>query len=42
VDHALDLGFVNAFIQEGGTAEESFIPAFDGEGVVPSKGVSHE
>ena len=33
VDHALLLGMENAFIQEGGTAEESFIPAFDGEGV---------
>ena len=33
VDYAIGLGVRNAFIQEGGTAEESFIPAFDGEGV---------
>lgn len=33
IDYALDLGVVNGFIQEEGTAEESFIPAFDYEGV---------
>ena len=33
VDYALELGFSNAFVQEGPTAEESFIPAFDGVGV---------
>jgi len=33
VDYAIDLGIENGFIQEGETAEESFIPAFDGEGV---------
>ncbi len=33
VDYALELGFTNAYVQEGPTAEESFIPAFDGEGV---------
>lgn len=33
VDYAIELGIENAFIQEGETAEESFIPAFDGEGV---------
>lgn len=33
VQYALDLGVENAFIQEGGTAKESFIPAFDGTGV---------
>lgn len=33
VDYALELGVKNAFIQEGETAGESFIPAFDGEGV---------
>lgn len=33
VDYAIGLGVRNAFVQEGGTAEESFIPAFDGEGV---------
>ena len=29
VDYALSLGVTNAFIQEGGTAEESFIPSWD-------------
>lgn len=33
VDYAISLGVENGFIQEGETAEESFIPAFDGEGV---------
>ena len=33
VDFAIDLGIENGFVQEGETAEESFIPAFDGEGV---------
>ncbi len=33
VDYALALGVENGFIQEGGTAEESFIPAFDWEGL---------
>ena len=33
VDYALELGFSNAFVQEGPTAGESFIPAFDGAGV---------
>lgn len=33
VDFALELGIENGFIQEGETAEESFIPDFDGEGV---------
>ena len=33
IDFALELGVKNAFIQEGETAEESFIPDFDGEGV---------
>ena len=33
VDFAIELGIENGFIQEGETAEESFIPAFDGEGV---------
>ena len=33
VNFALRLGIENAFIQEGETAEESFIPAFDLEGV---------
>ena len=33
IDYALTLGVENAFIQEGGAAEESFIPDFDGFGV---------
>lgn len=33
IDYALDLGLENGFIQEGETAEESFIPIFNGEGV---------
>ena len=33
IDFALKLGIENAFIQEGETAEESFIPPFDMEGV---------
>lgn len=33
VNFALHLGITNAFIQEGETAEESFIPPFDMEGV---------
>ena len=32
-DYALSLGVANAFIQEGGTAEESFIPPFNFEGL---------
>lgn len=38
VDYAIRLGAENAFIQEGGAAEESFIPPFDLEGV--EKGAS--
>lgn len=33
--YTLSLGVENAFIQEGETAKESFIPAFDCEGVLP-------
>ena len=33
VDYALRLGVKNAFIQEGGTQSESFIPPFDLTGV---------
>ena len=33
ISFALDLGVTNALIQEGGTQKESFIPAFDCEGV---------
>ena len=30
LNHALDLGIKNAYIQEGKVAKESFIPTFDG------------
>ena len=33
IDYALDLGIMNSFMQEGGAASESFIPAFDYEGI---------
>ena len=33
VDHALALGVTRGFMQRGGTAKESFIPAFDGQGI---------
>ena len=33
VNYALELGIINGFIQEGSAAQESFIPAFDCEGV---------
>lgn len=33
VDYAIELGVENAFIQEGETAEESFIPDFSFEGI---------
>lgn len=33
VDYALEIGVTNAFVQEGRTASESFIPAFDLKGV---------
>ena len=32
VDFAIELGIENGFVQEGETAEESFIPAFNEEG----------
>lgn len=32
VDYAIEIGVENGFIQEGETAEESFIPPFDDEG----------
>ena len=35
VDYAIRLGIENAFIQEGETAQESFIPPFDMEGLEP-------
>lgn len=34
VDFALELGFTKVYIQEGGVDKESFIPAFDLEGVL--------
>ena len=34
VDYAIGLGVENGFIQEGGAAEESFIPPFDLEGIL--------
>lgn len=33
IDYALNIGIVNGFIQEGNTADESFIPLFDLRGV---------
>lgn len=33
IDYAIEIGVENGFIQEGETASESFIPAFDMEGV---------
>lgn len=37
VNYALALGLEQGFIQEGETAKESFIPAFNGEGVTKQK-----
>ena len=34
VNFAIDLGIENGFIQEGETADESFIPAFDFTGLL--------
>ncbi len=34
VSFAQDLGIENAYVQEGGTVTESFIPAFDGTGIL--------
>ena len=33
INYAIDLGIKNAYMQEGGTCSESFIPSFDLEGV---------
>lgn len=33
IDFAIDNGIENGFLQEGETAQDSFIPAFDGEGL---------
>lgn len=35
VNYALELGIEQCMIQEGHTASESFIPAFDGTGILP-------
>ena len=34
IEYALSLGITHAYMQEGGTVSESFIPAFDGTGVL--------
>lgn len=34
VDFAAGIGVENAFVQEGASSSESFIPAFDGEGII--------
>ena len=34
LEFAVDIGMENVFVQEGDTAQESFIPDFDGEGVL--------
>lgn len=34
VGYARELGITNGFVQEGGTVGESFIPVWDGEGVI--------
>lgn len=34
IDYAVSHGIINAFVQEGGTVNESFIPAFDGDGII--------
>ena len=35
VDHALEIGVKNCFIQLGRTASEEFVPVFDGTGITP-------
>lgn len=37
IDYCLRIGIVNGFIQEEGTVSESFIPDFDGRGIVKLK-----
>lgn len=37
LEFAVDIGLENVFVQEGDTARDSFIPAFDGEGVLPEQ-----
>ena len=36
---SLEVGVEDYFWQDGPAAEESFIPAFDGEGVEPATGI---
>ena len=38
VDYVIKLGLANCMIQEGDAADESFIPAFDGEGILSGAG----
>ncbi len=37
VDYAIDLGITNGFIQESGTVSPSYIPVFDGTGILPAE-----
>ena len=39
IDYAVDTGVENGFIQEGGTASESFIPQFDCTGIKTKEGI---
>ena len=39
IDFAAGLGVTNAFVQEGGTVSESFIPSWDGGGVIREGGL---
>ena len=34
VDYAIDLGITNGFVQESGTVSPSYIPVFDGTGII--------
>lgn len=34
IDYCIDIGIENAYIQEGESASESFIPSFDGYGII--------
>lgn len=42
LDYCMDLGITHAYIQEGEVAKESFIPAFNAEGVLRSAGKGEE
>lgn len=43
LDYALELGIENGFMQDGKVAKESFIPAFDGAGVIKeAKNIQNE